>query len=213
MKNVLVLTFSILTVAQAAPTYRLNWVQLHPAAWPSPRGGAAMAYDWVSRKVVLFGGYSGTAYLGDTWTFDGANWTMLSPAVSPPARTAASMAFDSVNHKLVMFGGYTKQAGYFGDTWIFDGSTGTWEATTPSLSPPAVTQPMAFHDPLSGYVDVYGGFDGKFFQLNTWQWTGADWVQLHPANSPTARAAAIVAEDHTVKNRSPVWRAGRREPI
>src|SRR5260370_42405140 len=102
MRNVLVLTLSIMTVAPAAPANRLNWVQLHPTAWPSARGGAAMAYDWVSRKMVLFVGYSGGSLLGDTWTFDGNKCTELSHAVLPPPRTAASMAGDVLTHTLVI---------------------------------------------------------------------------------------------------------------
>ena len=34
-----------------------------------------MAYDPVSKKVVLFGGAGQTVDLNDTWTFDGTNWT------------------------------------------------------------------------------------------------------------------------------------------
>src|SRR5207244_1795711 len=47
---------------------------------PTPRGGAAIAYDAVHGNVVLFGGYGcctgfgGDQYLSDTWTWDGTDW-------------------------------------------------------------------------------------------------------------------------------------------
>ncbi len=54
-----------------------NWQQLTPAQSPPERYYPAMAYDPASGKVVLFGGFGGTSYLGDTWTFDGTTWTQI----------------------------------------------------------------------------------------------------------------------------------------
>jgi hypothetical protein len=50
-----------------------------------------MAYDEVTRNIVLFGGITATqTVLGDTWTWDGTTrtWTQQFPDVSPPARRA-----------------------------------------------------------------------------------------------------------------------------
>src|SRR5438105_15651547 len=92
--------------ATAADSRILNWTQIFPAASPSPREGPMVAYDPVSRKVVLFGGFDGTSYLNDTWTFDGTNWTRVTTPVAPPVRVVGAMAFDAVTRKLVLFGGY-----------------------------------------------------------------------------------------------------------
>ncbi len=54
---------------------------------------------------------------------------------------------------------------------------------------------MLFTDPKNGHVDLFGGYDGMFYQLDTWQWTGSDWTNLNPATSPSARSAAIVGTD------------------
>lgn len=37
----------------------------------------AMAYDDVSKKVILFGGYDATSYLNETLAWDGATWTQI----------------------------------------------------------------------------------------------------------------------------------------
>jgi hypothetical protein len=48
-----------------------TWTRQHPAASPSARDGAAMAYDADTRTAVLFGGVPdvGTGELGDTWAW------------------------------------------------------------------------------------------------------------------------------------------------
>jgi hypothetical protein len=46
--------------ATAADSRTLNWVQIFPATSPSAREGPMVAYDPVSRKVVLFGGLGST---------------------------------------------------------------------------------------------------------------------------------------------------------
>ena len=159
-----------------------------------------MAYDAVGKHVLVFGGYDDVGYRNDTWTWDGNTWTQQAPATSPAPRAGPGIAFDRVTRQLVMFGGYTGSA-YLGDTWTWDGSTSEWTHRTTATKPPRVSGPMLFTDPLSGHVDMFGGFDGMLFQNTTWQWTGSDWLNLHPANSATARGAAIAQldpADHTV---------------
>src|SRR4029434_2246153 len=60
-----------------------------PSPAPAPRGASSLAYDAVSQRLVLFGGYDGTGYLGDTWVWDGATsqWENVSASVAPPAVT------------------------------------------------------------------------------------------------------------------------------
>jgi hypothetical protein len=99
------------------------------------------------------------------------------------------MAFDLPTRRIVLFGGYNGR--YLGDTWIWDSETLQWTQATPAHSPPAVTGPMLFNDP-NGSVDVFGGFDGHFYQLTSWQWTGNDWNQLSLPVSPYARSSAAV---------------------
>ena len=48
-----------------------------------------MAYDPVSHKIVMFGGYGGYGYFNDTWTFDGAIWKRQKTA-APSSRAAPS---------------------------------------------------------------------------------------------------------------------------
>src|SRR5437868_15380926 len=160
------------TASVAAPD-TANWVQLSPTTSPPARSYLAMTYDAASGKVIVFGGYDGTGYLNDTWTFDGISWTRVAASPSPSARANAQMAYDSVTHRVVLFGGYN--GNYLGDTWLWDGTTSHWTLVRTVHRPRAVTGPMLFPDP-NGRVDLFGGFDGHLYQLTMWQWTGSYWT-------------------------------------
>src|SRR5207248_10678092 len=80
---------------------------------------------------------------------------------------------------------------YSGDCCISDGKTSRWIPAHPAHCAPAVTSPMVFADP-NGSVDVYGGFDGRFYQSSMWQWMGSDWNELSLVMLPYARSSAAV---------------------
>ena len=173
--------------AEAAP----DWIELSPKGPPPVRSYLAMTYDPVSGKIIAFGGFDGTGYLNDTWSFDGMSWTQIPTKSAPPPRSAAQMTYDSVAQKVVLFGGYDG-TNYLGDTWLWDGTTLQWTQATPAHQPTPVTGPMLFPDP-NGRADLFGGFDGQFYQLTMWQWNGSDWTQLFPPTVPFARSLAAVA--------------------
>src|SRR5690242_15684188 len=96
--------FSLLALATAsAETAALTWTQLAPTVSPPARSYLAMAFDEASGKVLVFGGFSGSGYLNDTWTFDGATWTKIDTAISPAPRANGEMAYDRKTRKVVLF--------------------------------------------------------------------------------------------------------------
>jgi hypothetical protein len=55
-----------------------QWEELHPVISPSRRGGPALGYDPVRKRVILYGGFdSAQNYLSDTWEWDGGTWTCM----------------------------------------------------------------------------------------------------------------------------------------
>lgn len=180
--------------AAARPAAPASWVQLAPDSSPPARAAQAMAYDRAARDVVVFGGYTATSYLNDTWTWKDGTWTQASPATPPPARAGAGIAYDLVAKQLVLFGGYDGHHD-LGDTWTWDGRSREWTEEHPATLPKAVTGPMLFTDPISGRVDMIGGFDGVLFHSEMYQWTGSDWLRLHPDTVPYARGAGIATLD------------------
>src|SRR2546430_11180716 len=95
----------IVSSATAAVPHSPTWVRLSPATSPPARSYLAMTYDPASGKVIMFGGFDGTGYLNDTWTFDGTSWSRVQTSVSPPARAGSQMAYDATTQKVVLFGG------------------------------------------------------------------------------------------------------------
>ncbi len=176
--------------AQPVPAHASNWKKLSPATSPSNRFYAAMAYDPVSQKVVLFGGEGDNGNLNDTWTFDGTNWTQVTTPVAPPVRNGATMAFDVPTQKLVMFGGFDVHK-FLKDTWVWDGATSTWTQMVMKHGPPNATGPELFTDPVTGSAMMFGGYNA-FKKIpaynNTWKWTGTSWQKLNPNTYPIPRA-------------------------
>jgi Galactose oxidase, central domain len=100
----------------------LTWTKQHPAAHPSARSGAAVAYDAATGTVVLFGGAGSQGVLGDTWVWDGSTWAKQHPAASPPARSDTAMAYDAATGTVVLFGGFKPASPALGSTWIWGSS-------------------------------------------------------------------------------------------
>jgi galactose oxidase-like protein len=180
--------------APPASAQNVTWNPLNPATSFPLRAAMATAYDPVSARIIAFGGFDAGGHSSETWAYDGTDWAMLTPATPPTARAAASMAFDAVTQTIVLFGGFDGHS-YLGDTWIFDGATSNWSQAFPTHSPTAVTGPNLFTDPSNGHAVVFGGFDGVFYSLTTYRWTGSDWSKLSPTRSPSARGSAIAALD------------------
>jgi hypothetical protein len=55
-----------------------RWAELRIADSPSARGGPALGYDPVRKRVVMYGGFdSDRNNLNDTWEWDGESWTCM----------------------------------------------------------------------------------------------------------------------------------------
>ena len=143
-------------------------------------------------KLVLFGGGTGSAYLADTWTWDGTAWTQLS-VTGPSARAYSAMA--PLGDKLVLFGGACYGGGCvdpsgwaeFSDTWTWDGTAWTeLSVTGPSGRGQAV---MA---PLGDKLVLYGGTNSTGVLSDTWMWDGTAWTQLN-VSGPPARTWTVMA--------------------
>ncbi len=167
----------------AAPPTLGRWRQLAPKTFPSPRVGAAMAYDAARQTTVLFDGSD----IADTWTWDGLNWTRLSPPLSPTARSGASLAYHPPTKTLVLFGGADGKGRLLGDTWFWNGRT--WTPYRTGGPPERANASMAF-DPISGSLILFGGFNGGSLS-DTWAWNGKSWRALSPSSSPTGSGAGF----------------------
>ncbi len=151
---------------------------------PPPRMQLGAEFDPQRSRLVIFGGYDGASFLGDTWEWDGVTWSRPILAASPSARRWHDLAYDSIRNRVVLFGGWDGTQN-FNDTWEFDGSAWNQVATANAPSPRA-RQAMAF-DSSRGTVVIFGGQVGTSTTAvlgDTWSYDGVDWTQQTPATTP-----------------------------
>src|SRR5207249_10098779 len=58
-----------------------RWTDRTNASKPSPRAGVGIAYDQVTRQVVVYGGtFDQPQPFAETWVWAGSTWSLWSPA-------------------------------------------------------------------------------------------------------------------------------------
>lgn len=136
----------------------------HNANPPPVRSGAALGYDAVSGRLLLFGGATGTdlphppdtARLSDTWAWDGHGWTRLQPATSPPSLYGAQLVTDPASGKLLLLSGSgsTDPSGALlqEGSWTWTGQT--WQRT--GDNPVQLAFPAAAADPEHRQIVISG---------------------------------------------------------
>ncbi len=153
-----------------------SWSEPDPGIIPvspmSARDYPSAVYDPVRDRMVVFGGYDGSAR-NDVWalTLAGAPaWTQLTPDGTPPsARYSHTAIYDPVRDRMVVFGGFD---GYRrNDVWTLSlGDTTEWTLLTPSGSlPNARYGHSAIYDPVRDRMVVFGGYDD-------WRWYNDVWA-------------------------------------
>jgi hypothetical protein len=149
---------------------------------PEARSSAALAYDSLRGRMVLFGGRAQTALSGETWEWDGATWARVSEGDADP-RFNPVMAFDEAAGMVVRFGGWTGNV-RTDDTWVF---------RAPRWRRLAVTGPSSRNHSAMAYDSrrrrtvLFGGHDGENVFGDTWEWDGRRWT-LQAGVPPRRRA-------------------------
>jgi hypothetical protein len=121
------------------------WSNPNPSVRPSAREQAAMAFDPVSQRILMYWGG-----VNDTWTWDGAVWQQLFPATPPYQRARPMMVSDLARGRVVLQGGTF----YDTQTWEWDGTE--WHASTPG-SPGAMMGINGAYDTQRREVVTFGG--------------------------------------------------------
>jgi hypothetical protein len=141
-----------------------RWELVEPAGDPpSPRSGAAAAYDSTHDRLLLFGGRdtSGRA-LGDLWelSLDGrARWRRVATAgPAPTPRWQSTLTPDPEDGALVLYGGASAYFRRQGDAWRLSLPRLEWTPMTPTGTPPlARSGHSAVYCPELHGIVVFGG--------------------------------------------------------
>jgi len=166
---------------------------------PTARQGHAMAAT--PSGILLFGGYTGSVPLGDTWLFNTTSGTCSPITITgavPPARYDHAMAYDASSGKVVLFGGNNGST-YYNDTWLFSydiiTGNGIWTETNTPIDPTTTPTKRSSHAMAAtpSGVLLFGGNNGGgetwLFDTGTGAWTKVDISYAPSARNGHAMAA------------------------
>lgn len=178
-------------------TNRVRFWDFDGVSRPSPIHTFNMACWDPKRSRILF--YSDSR----TFVLDPARhvWNDLEAANHPTCCQKiawAMMAYDAGNDQVVLFGGglATNPSGG-APTWIYDCSANVWRRPRLELEPPLRCNGAMIHDPVTGHVVLFGGYDQSAALNDTWVFDprGPSWQRRAPQPSPPpmyAPAAALL---------------------
>ena len=137
------------------------WKKYETNITPPARTGTTMIYDDVNQIMVLFGGFSNSLLLNETWIFNpkSFNWTQQSPTIAPPKRCSHTMIYDSSKDISILFGGHKGAGRDWGDTWNYNFTNNTWTQLYPQNSPHSREAHQMFYDSLDKTIILFGGWD------------------------------------------------------
>jgi len=180
------------------------WASTTPKHVPLARSFAGLVYDQSLKQTVLFGGWDGSIFRDDTWTWNGTDWTQVKKD-PPPSRELPSIWYDPVLKKTVIFGGLGRlttndRLTRYNDMWSFDGIG--WTEIKPTTLPGTRYGARVAVDPRNNHTFLFGGIQvtGDVTQVqsyaaDTWEWDGANWTQVNTDGVPPARENQALAFD------------------
>jgi hypothetical protein len=173
-------------IAVINSTWRYHGASWQPAGGqdsPQSRFGTRLAYDPLTRQLLLFGGlsYQSRRAMADTWTWDGQNWTLRQPATNPPAGWA-SLAYDPDTRQLLLLDEEMQDetSGPRNTSmWTWDGAD--WHPIHPTALPPLGLKTSMAYD-LANHQLIF--FEATFQSApnvegsQTWLYTNGSWERV-----------------------------------
>lgn len=162
--------------------------QLYPR--PPARLYSCLVHDTARDRFVLFGGYSGSSNLSDTWSFANGQWQWLGNA-GPSARERAAYAYDPVRRRVVLFGG--NGASLLGDLWFLDDNG--WSQQTTASGPLPRRGAAMTYDAAHDRLVMFGGETATGDSDETWYLRDTTWTLLQGGIAPSPRTEVAMAYD------------------
>lgn len=170
-----------------ADTWEWDGSAWHEAiASPRPTFQFSLANSPNGDQVLLF---SNIGLQAMTYTRTAGSWLRRTPATSP-ATHDGGLAFDPVRNVFLYFGG---AIGSTAQATAFDWTNTGWVPRTGPQPPARYGHAMAL-DVARQRIVLFGG-QGAIQYADTWEWDGAAWTAMAPANHPTARIGSRMTFD------------------
>ena len=156
-------------------TYTWNgsaWAKITATAGspPTARWYGTMTYDGYGRSVLIggvnaiFPSSQATAYIEETWIFDGAVWKQ------DRARYRGASAYDVDRNRVVVYGPGTVEGGESSRDTLELSERG-WEVLTSTTGPDYATGAAMAYDEARKHTVLIGGSSNT----ETWIWNGTTW--------------------------------------
>ncbi len=168
-------------------------------AQPSPRTTAAMVFDEVAKRPIVFGGATpafirgeeqfARDYIDETWAWNGRRWIQLFPSASPSPRGGFAFVWDSFAQRAILFGGIGSGAVHLDDTWEFRSSE--WQKLDVPDHPSARKYAAAAFDRVRNRVILFGGATADANLRDTWEFDGTTWTKTGD-DGPDVNSAVMV---------------------
>lgn len=174
-----------------------TWSLLGQPAGSQQSSRAALAYDLLRQRAVLFGGTQSPYPSSTLYEHDGSGWSLRENG-GPTPRVGHAMTYDIARGVVVLYGGRTNVGQRVrDDTWEWNGTW--WYEHFGIVSPPAREGHGFVFDPVRAVAVLYGGQSPQVTDLHdTWEWDGAAWTQIQSPTAPTAaHGMAMVYEPGT----------------
>jgi hypothetical protein len=163
----------------------------------------AIAYDTMTKRTVMYGGYSNASPAVDTWEWDGAAGTWTDRKATPPSVfDQFAFTYDTTRGTLFVFGGESyPNGGPSADLWEWNGLGGTWAMrlpkTAPAAQPPAQRNAAAAYDPVRKRIIIHGTPDLPGATVQTWEWDpdGDAWTNRTLLYVPSTASGSAFAWD------------------
>jgi hypothetical protein len=177
-----------------------TWTQRHPASGPSPRSDAAVAFDDANGITLLFGGFDGKSYLGDTWYFVFANdsWIPRDSSRRPSPRADGRMVYDSQHRLFYLFSGndYSDPSFNFHhleDMWRYSWTDNAWAQIFPDTLPMPRDYAVFVSDLAFDELLLVGGYGNRVILDDVWAFntTQLVWRNVSTPTGPSPRMAAV----------------------
>jgi hypothetical protein len=172
-----------------------DWSPIETATKPPVRQHAAIAYDRVRDKVILFGGFAIISRLltplYDTWEFDGTDWKQVGPSTGPTVDRPL-MAYDIARNQTVLLG-INKELKTLMHVW--DTETSAWKAVPADPLPGCVNDGALEYQVHNERLITTGGICTVATTPSleeSWEWDGTKWTKLeHSRTSRVSGAASM----------------------
>ncbi|MEM3493455.1 MAG: kelch repeat-containing protein [Thermoplasmata archaeon] len=130
-----------------------TWSQQSTTYTPDARYGHISVFDTTRTRVWVFGGYTGSSYLSDTWYKDSIASLWL--PLYPQPRYGHGIVYHAAKDLFVLFGGYLQTGVRSSETWIYNHSSNRWTLMFPSTAPAARTYMGLVYDPDTSLIVLF----------------------------------------------------------